>query len=459
MNAMENTPVDRAAVPPSGTHDAVPRAARIPAGYTEHDVERWAPEAPKSQSRTPFQRDRARVLHSSALRRLGAKTQVLGAGADDFVRTRLTHSLEVAQVGRDIGAELGCDPDVVDAACLSHDLGHPPFGHNGERVLDAIAADFGGFEGNAQTLRLLTRLEPKIFGENRPYGLNLTRACVDAAIKYPWRRGEGPRPNSPKFGAYDDDMDVFTWAREGAPGQRKCFEAQVMDISDDIAYSVHDVEDAVTRRTLNLDGLSDPMERAAALYVVQDWYTPHDEIEALDEALTRLEAEPYWMRSFPTSVRSAAALKDMTSQLIGRFTRSVITATQEAHGPGALTRFTGEVVVPEETRLEIAVLKGLAAAYVMSSADQQPVYEEQEEILRDLYARLWTTGRAHLSPLFAELWENAADDNARKRVIIDQIASFTDVTARRLHEALYAHGDHASAGDLPPAGVGIGAVT
>lgn len=167
-------------------------------GYTHADVERWADEPPKSQARTPFQRDRARVLHSSALRRLGAKTQVLGAGANDFVRTRLTHSLEVAQVGRDIGLELGCDPDIVDAACLSHDLGHPPFGHNGEKVLDAIAADFGGFEGNAQTLRLLTRLEPKILGEDRPYGLNLTRASVDAAIKYPWARGEGSGPQLPE---------------------------------------------------------------------------------------------------------------------------------------------------------------------------------------------------------------------------------------------------------------------
>lgn len=131
-------------------------------GYTSFDEERWAPEPPKSSTRTAFQRDRARLIHSSALRRLGAKSQVLVAGTDDFVRTRLTHTLEVAQIGRQIGASLGCDPDVVDCACLAHDLGHPPFGHNGERVLAEIAEHIGGFEGNAQTLRLLTRLEPKI---------------------------------------------------------------------------------------------------------------------------------------------------------------------------------------------------------------------------------------------------------------------------------------------------------
>lgn len=427
----------------------------LPARYTAADVERWAAEAPKSQSRTPFQRDRARVLHSSALRRLGAKTQVLGAGSDDFVRTRLTHSLEVAQVGRDIATALGCDPDVVDAACLSHDLGHPPFGHNGETVLDDLAADIGGFEGNAQTLRLLTRLEPKIVGEDRPFGLNLTRAAVDAAIKYPWARGEGPDPSSSKFGVYADDLDVYRWARDGAPAGRKCLEAQVMDASDDIAYSVHDIEDAVTGRSLDLARLADPQERAAALYVVQDWYLPGHEIEELDEALARLESEPWWIGEFSGTMRSAAALKDMASQLIGRFTASVVEATRAAHGTDPIARFDADLVVPESTDIEIAVLKGLAAAYVMSTAAQQPVYDEQEQILRDLYAVLRNTGAAHLSPLFAELWHAAPDDAARQRVVIDQIASYTDVSARRLREALYVDSaTHMTAADLPLPGLG-----
>jgi dGTPase len=187
-------------------------------GYGPVDEERWAPEPPKSSVRTAFERDRARLVHSSALRRLGAKTQILVAGTDDFARTRLTHTLEVAQIGRQIASMLGCDPDVVDCACLAHDLGHPPFGHNGERALSDIARNVGGFEGNAQTLRLLTRLEPKIFhADGRSAGVNLTRAALDATVKYPWTLAEASQhpkgERSAKFCVYPDDMDVFRVAQ------------------------------------------------------------------------------------------------------------------------------------------------------------------------------------------------------------------------------------------------------
>ena len=209
--------------------------------YSLFDAERWVQEAPKSSFRTVFERDRARVLHSSALRRLGAKTQVVAPDTDDFVRTRLTHSLEVAQIGRELGRTLGCDPDVVDTACLAHDLGHPPFGHNGESVLNDLSHDIGGFEGNAQTLRLLTRLESKVLtADGGSAGLNLTRASLDASAKYPWLAADAPLIDgrrTSKFGAYADDLPVFEWLRREAPRGKSCIEAQVMDLADDISYS------------------------------------------------------------------------------------------------------------------------------------------------------------------------------------------------------------------------------
>src|SRR5689334_5319635 len=231
--------------------------------YDDADRQRVVAEPPKrvdAPVRLAFERDRARVVHAAASRRLAAKTQVLGPQTDDFVRNRLTHTLEVAQVARDLAFQVGCDTDVAETAALAHDLGHPPFGHNGEKALADLADGIGGFEGNAQTLRILTRLEAKFLdADGRSIGLNLTRATLDASTKYPWPRGA----DSPKFGVYDDDRAVFDWLREGAPEGRRCLEAQVMDLSDDIAYSVHDVEDGIVAGRVELADLDDPGLRRA----------------------------------------------------------------------------------------------------------------------------------------------------------------------------------------------------
>ncbi|WP_278237505.1 deoxyguanosinetriphosphate triphosphohydrolase [Isoptericola sp. AK164] len=413
-----------------------------PASYTDADTERWAAEPPKSKDRTPFERDRARVVHSSGLRRLGAKTQVLTPGSDDFVRTRLTHSLEVAQVGREMGRALGCDPDLVDTACLTHDLGHPPFGHNGERVLAELAAEIGGFEGNAQTLRLLTRLEPKILdADGAPRGLNLTRASLDASVKYPWRLHEGPpRPDGSrtgKFGVYPDDAPVFAWLRRGAPQSMvRCMEAQVMDLADDISYSVHDVEDAVVGSRLDLRVLDDEAERARIVEHVRSWYGAWHDADALDAALCRLRDTGYLVTDFDGSRGALAGLKDATSQLIGRFSGAAQRATREVYGEGPLTRYSAQLVVPPETADEILALKGVAVTYVMAPRESEPLYAAQREIVADLVKVLADRAPVALEPQFAADWRAASDDAARLRVVVDQVASLTDVSAVQMHGRL-----------------------
>ncbi|GAA4806130.1 deoxyguanosinetriphosphate triphosphohydrolase [Streptomyces ziwulingensis] len=413
--------------------------------YDPTSVARWAPEPDKRPGRTAFQRDRARVLHSAALRRLAGKTQVVTPGQrtpgwDASPRTRLTHSLECAQVGRELGAALGCDPDLVEAACLSHDLGHPPFGHNGEEALNEFARDCGGFEGNAQSLRLLTRIEPKRFTEERSVGLNLTRAALDAATKYPWPRGARPGdPASVKFGVYEDDRPVFDWVREGAPATRTCFEAQVMDWSDDVAYSVHDVEDGLHAGHVDPGCLLADPEREDIFRVALGRYVPADTDPAeLAEALDRLLDMEWWPHNYDGSARAQARLKDATSQLIGRFCLAAESATRDAYGGGRLTRYTAELVVPRAARLECAVLKAVADRYVIQRAEQEQLRADQRIVVAELAEALVGRAPDGLEPQFRALYDRAADDRARKRVIVDQIACLTDVSARSLHAYLTA---------------------
>jgi len=428
-------------------HDPLHDAAH----YDRAALERWVPEPDKRPGRTAFQRDRARVLHSAALRRLAGKTQVVtpdGASQewDASPRTRLTHSLECAQVGRELGAALGCDPDLVETACLAHDLGHPPFGHNGERALDEIAAPCGGFEGNAQSLRLLSRLEPKRFAVERAddgdrlvsVGLNLTRAALDAATKYPWPRGGHPTdPASRKFGVYEDDLPVFEWFRRGAPEHRRCFEAQVMDWSDDVAYSVHDFEDGLHAGHLDPNLLLAEPERREVLAVAARRYAPPGTEEAeLAEALDRLLEQEWWPHGYDGSAVAQARLKDATSQLIGRFCLAAEGATRAAYGSGRLTRYAARLVVPRGTRLECDVLKAVADRYVMQRPDQDRLRREQRAVLAELADALTARAPDGLDPQFRALFAAAGTDTARLRVVVDQIASLTDASARRLHARL-----------------------
>jgi dGTPase len=368
------------------------------------------------------------VLHSAALRRLAAKTQVVGVGVDDFPRTRLTHSLECAQIGRELGGTLGADPDVVDAACLAHDLGHPPFGHNGELALDELARACGGFEGNAQSLRILTRLEAKLnHADGRPAGLNLTRATLDATVKYPWFRREGSR----KFGAYGEDAAAFGWLRDGAPDGQVSFEAAVMDWADDVAYSVHDLEDGVHAGHVQPAALADPAELAVLGRVAAEQYSEREPAE-LAELLGGLAAQEWWPVGYDGTARAQAALKRATSELIGRLVGAAAEATR-AGGAGPRRRYAGRLVVPERARAECAALKAVTYHYVMSRSGVRAEQERERTLVAELAD--WLTRRAPecLQPAFAEAYTDAPDESTRLRVVVDQVASLTDTSLRAWH--------------------------
>ncbi len=434
-----------------GPSGALGLASGRPDGYDDADAARFHPEQHRSQ-RDDFARDRARVLHSAALRRLAAKTQVLSpASPADFARNRLTHSLEVAQVGRELATALRLSPDVVDTACLSHDLGHPPFGHNGERALNEWASDIGGFEGNAQSLRILTRLEPKVLADGTTFGLNLTRASLDATCKYPWT-AEHPMPDPGgrlKFGVYPDDEPVFRWMREGAPGRVRCIEAEVMDLSDDVAYSVHDFEDAVVNGYLDPARLSDGAEHSALVTAIQSWVGFDFARDELEDALYRLMRLPEWIDSFDGTRGSLARLKNLTSDLIGRFARAATTATRGAYDTSVLTRYRAHVVVPRVIEAEMAVLKGIIGAHVVSIDGRKELYKEQRRVLKRLATALWEQPE-QLDAMAAADFAEAATDAARRRVVVDQVASLTDQLAIAWHGRLVGEVDAASLGIWAP---------
>lgn len=401
--------------------------------YQERDKERFLFEPAKRAGRTEFMRDRARVIHSAALRRLAAKTQVAVPWENDFQRTRLSHSLECAQIGRELGESLGADPDLLETACLSHDLGHPPFGHNGEEALAEVAKDFGGFEGNAQSFRLLTRIEAKtVDKDGKSVGLNLTRAALDAATKYPWSSAINPR----KFGVYDDDVEIFNWVRQDAPVDRKCIEAQIMDWSDDCAYSVHDLEDAIFVGEIKVENFERDFDTLHK--EMQSGYGSTATAQEAGAALARLQELSCWPRYYDGSHRSLARLKDSTSQLIGRFVLAAELETRKVHGDGPLLRYGADLVIPRDQLVEVDFLKAVAGHYLISAAASQDRYAKQQILIKELVEMLHTHATSELDSIFTKDWERAESDIERMRIIIDQVASLTDPGAYALHARLSA---------------------
>lgn len=396
----------------------------------------------EGDDRSPAQRDRDRLLYSSALRRLAEVTQVVAADSGYVFHNRLTHSLQVAQVGRRLAEKLfkrlpqitgdvefeGLDPDVVEAARLAHDLGHPPFGHIAEEALDKLAASYGGFEGNAQSFRILTRLA---FRSADYRGLDLTRATLAAVLKYPWFKGENPAKPE-KFGAYESERRDFEFARELYPNNNaQTLEAALMDWADDITYSIHDLEDfyRAGRMPLHLLGNRDPSERQ---YFFNDLferrYAQNAQVARrrsdLEEAFTDTLVSTFpSMRAYSGSEEQRIGLRNFTGTLIGRYINGVDLLEKD----GRLC-----ARVKPEYQDEVFMFKQLTWTYVIeapSLATQQWGLKQKIGRLFSVYTEAAASSKEwKLFPVYYQerLKRAAGDGNELVRVCIDLIASMTE---------------------------------
>ena len=402
------------------------------------DAVRHTPEPGRAATdrRSEFEHDRARIIHSAAFRRLQGKTQVFGIYEGDFFRTRLTHSLEVAQIAKGIALALGADPDLVEAVCLAHDLGHPPFGHNGERTLHALMRAHGGFEGNAQTLRILTYLEQK----HADYaGLNLTYQTLDGVLKYKTcidSTAIANAPQSPVKGFYTWDRQlVETIVQQTGSRQQRSVECQILDVADDIAYSVHDLEDSLKAGLLTQADL----RRLPPARVVRDvnaqltvWGrtvnegTVHMELAQIADRLEQLEQR---------SLR--AGRKMLTRDLIHEFVSPV---AHQSHGDHE------HIDTDFSNRVRIEALKAFESYKVINNPRVTTLSHKGKEVLRRLFAVL-DQGQESIG-LFpedhGEHYEKAllnGDETARKRVICDFLAGMTDSYALRFYSRLFVPGE------------------
>jgi dGTPase len=422
------------------------------------DARRLTEPSKQYEFRTPAQRDRDRILHSSAFRRLSGVTQVVSAHEEShLLHNRLTHSIKVAQVARRLAEKLcaeqadvvqavgGVDPDVVEAAALAHDLGHPPFGHVGEQQLDECARPYvsDAFEGNAQSFRIVSKISVR----NTTYvGLNLTRATLNALLKYPWLRGTGRTKQERKWSVYQSEEEDFRFAREGraAGDVRKCPEAEIMDWADDIAYSVHDVEDFYRMGLIPLDKLTrDVKERE--LFVnrvierherkeIRTGFSPAQLQDAFREVISLFPEAPY-----EVSTGARAQLRTFTSNMIAQY----VAAFQLRIPQNSSEDFA---VIEDQARKEVAILKELTWHYVIHNpalATQQHGFRTIVRVLFEILFESATKDNLNVfPPMFREALQSELQTHlsgptearhaAVARIILDVISSMTEQQALRM---------------------------
>lgn len=411
--------------------------------------------------RSPFQRDKARVLHSAAFRRLQSKTQIHNNGLSDFYRTRLTHSLEVAQIGTGIVSHLAAihpefipllpSKSLVETICLSHDIGHPPFGHGGETALNYMMIQDGGFEGNGQTFRILTQLEP--YTEFN--GMNLTRRSLLGLLKYPACLSQisAPYPKDtsrsfrelkteewmPGKGIYDHDESylnavlaplcesdrlLFNALREKKAGEKghhktrfKSFDCSIMEIADDIAYGIHDLEDAIAMGIVSKALWQEKV--ATQLAEINDF--------CLGDQLTELTNDLFSTQHFKR--------KDAIGALVNALITSIKIEVIDSRFIEPLIAYNA-LLEPAMFKV-LEILKGFVLNYVIKSPDLQILEYRGQQIVMELFEAFNAGPLRFLPEQVKQVYKAQTDSSRQKRVIADYISSLTDNHALRLHASLF----------------------
>lgn len=410
--------------------------------------------------RNPFQRDKARVLHSAAFRRLQAKTQVHGVGMSDFHRTRLTHSLEASQIGQGIAAQLAIkqpelaaqlhlDDTLIETLCLAHDIGHPPFGHGGEIALHYMMREHGGFEGNGQTFRIVTRLEPYTPAN----GMNLCRRTVLGLVKYPAFINQMLAPEQrrsvadfrqlkasewyPPKGLFDCDKEMYDWVTAplsdpdksrlaeltaGKYGLRTCYKSldcSIMELADDIAYGIHDLEDAITMGIVQAHHFE---SMQADLKAMQgSWFATH-----ADKLAEQLFSPHHYSR------------KDAIGALVNQLVTSI---ELRAHSePFDNPLLTYNAVMDPEAKAALDMFKGFVYEHVINQPSKQRHEYKGQQIIMQLFEAFSSDPERLLPANTAVRWQRADGEHAKARVISDYLSGMTDDYATRMFANLFLPG-------------------
>ena len=440
--------------------------------------QRFVADQPREKDhRPPFRRDRGRILHSAAFRCLQAKTQIHAVGENDFYRTRLTHSLEVAQIGSSLVAQLKfaeafatlaqqlsidtselkqqLSPllptnDLIESLCFAHDIGHPPFGHGGEVALNYMMRNNGGFEGNAQTFRLLTKLEPYTLNA----GMNLTRRTILGIVKYPTILDESSaqyaqlaesQHSDPRYvkiadwrpgkGLFRDDIKMFEWLLEPLSDadrilfgslqkvrsnpqeilktRFKSLDCSIMELADDIAYGVHDLEDAIVVGVVNVQQWQEALDELKNSQ--SDWMRQH-----IEDISKNLFSDQHYLR------------KNAIGALVNYFITNVHWKIQpEFSDP--LLRYNAEL--PSEVVGVLKVFKNFVQKYVINNVETQRVEYKGQRILTEMFQIFESDPQRLLPTNTANRWRNA-EENGKKRVICDYIAGMSDAYALKAYQQL-----------------------